>query len=299
MPVFFRFTSLVICCLFWQASTCQTVSYETSIEQWYKKRIEDLKAPDGWVNLTGLFWLEKGINRMGRKEGHAIVVPHPDMPALAGYFDVTENEVTWVTEPGCNILYDQKPVSTLIVYSRAQTNQPLLALGSLRFNIIIRGDKIGIRLRDLKSPALEQFKAPKRFATNPQWKLRATFEATPTNSIAIQNVLGQINRETSPGKLVFNYRKNTYRLDVLDEGDHWFVLFADGTSGKSTYPTGRFLYVPKVNNPGEVYIDFNQAFNPPCAFTSFATCPIPPPQNRLPFAVTAGEQYDTHVPERK
>ena len=299
MLVFFRLVTLLIGCLCCQTSTCQTISYEASIEQWHKKRIEDLKAPDGWVNLTGLFWLEKGINRLGSTKGHAIEIHHPDMPALAGYFDVSENEVQWVTESGCNIVYNQKPVTSLIVYSRLQTNQPQLAIGSLRFNIIIRGDKIGIRLRDLTSPALEQFKAPQRFVVNRQWKMRASFEANPTNTIAIQNVLGQINRETSPGKLVFTYRKKTYRLDALDEGDHWFVLFADGTSGKSTYPTGRFLYVPKVTNPSEVFIDFNQAFNPPCAFTPFATCPLPPPQNRLPFAVTAGEQYETHAPGSK
>ena len=213
------------------------------------------------------------------------------MPALAGYFEWVNQDVYWVTEPGIVITENGVPVSKQLVYSRDLKSIPQLALQDLRFTVIVRGDKIGIRMRDLHSPALDSFHTIPRFPVNRSWKLKAYFEPRESGKIEILNVLGQVNRENSPGKLAFTYQQKTYRLDVLEEGDHWFILFADATSGKTTYPTGRFLYVRQKKAGDEIYIDFNQAFNPPCAFTPYATCPLPPPQNRLPFAVDAGEQY--------
>lgn len=276
-----------------QVTWSQKLSYKDSVNNWYQQRITDLKASDGWVNLSGLFWLEKGIQTMGSAKDNTIIVNHPDMPQRAGRFSVSEGEVKWSSHPESRVYLNNQLVDTLLVYSGTH-NAPLLSIGSLRFNIIQRGDKIGIRLRDLNAPALQSFKAPERFPVNPNWKIKAGFVANQSGTIAIQNVLGQVNREASPGQLVFNYGSSTYRLDVLREGNQWFVLFADATSGKTTYPTGRFLYVPITTGNEPIHLDFNLAFNPPCAFTTYATCPIPPPQNRLPFAVTAGEKYRPH-----
>ncbi len=287
---------LILACLFvFQVSFAQKLTYEDSVNSWYRQRIIDLKAPDGWVNLAGLFWLEKGKNTLGSGNDNSIKVNHPDMPTHAGTFEVAGDEVRWTTHPGSQVLHNNAAITSLLVYSSSQSSQPQLAIGSLRMNIIIRGDKTGIRLRDLQSAAIKQFKAPARFPINQQWKIKARFKPSPSATIAIQNVLGQVNRQASPGQLVFTYQKKTYQLDVLNEGDQWFVLFADATSGKTTYPTGRFLYVPKNKEGEEVYLDFNLAFNPPCAFTNFATCPLPPPQNRLPFAIIAGEKYKAHA----
>lgn len=294
MPYLHRLHLILACLFIYQICCAQKLTYEDSVNNWYRQRIIDLKAPDGWVNLAGLFWLEKGKNTIGSGKDNFIKVNHPDMPAHAGTFEVAGEEVRWTTHPGSQVLYNNAAITSLLVYSSSQSSQPQLAIGSLRMNIIIRGDKIGIRMRDLQSPAISQFKAPSRFPTHQQWKIKARFVPSSSATIAIQNVLGQVNRETSPGQLVFTYQKKTYQLDVLNEGDQWFVLFADATSGKTTYPTGRFLYVPKNKEGEEVYLDFNLAFNPPCAFTNFATCPIPPPQNRLPFAVIAGEKYKAH-----
>ena len=213
------------------------------------------------------------------------------MPVLAGYFEWVNQEVNWVTEPGIAVTENNVPVNKQMVYSQDMKNIPQLALQDLRFTVIARGDKIGIRMRDLHSPALDSFHTIPRFPVNRSWKLKAYFEPKESGKIEILNVLGQVNRENSPGKLAFTYQQKTYWLDVLEEGDQWFILFADATSGKTTYPTGRFLYVTQKKPGEEIYIDFNQAFNPPCAFTPYATCPLPPPQNRLPFAVIAGEQY--------
>ena len=289
-----RLLFLFIYLLLVQVTWSQKMSYKDSVNNWYRQRITDLKAPDGWVNLSGLYWLEKGSQSMGSAKDNTIIVNHLDMPQLAGNFYVTDQEVKWITHPASRVYLNNQRIDSLIVYSVITHQAPQLAIGSLRFNIIQRGDKIGIRLRDLNAPTLQSFKAPERFPVNPNWKIKASFVANQSGTIAIQNVLGQVNREASPGQLVFNYGTATYRLDVLREGNQWFVLFADATSGKTTYPTGRFLYVPMSVGNDPIYIDFNLAFNPPCAFTDYATCPIPPPQNRLPFAVTAGEKYQSH-----
>ncbi|MBU3744882.1 MAG: DUF1684 domain-containing protein, partial [Sediminibacterium sp.] len=200
-----------------------------------------------------------------------------------------------VTEPGVVVSLQNQPIEKMVMMEKEGGSFPQLALKKFRWNIIVRGDKIGVRFRDLASPALLSFTDIPRFPVLPKWKISARFEPRVANTIEILNVLGQKNQEVSPGKLVFNYQQKTYGLDVLEEGDQWFILFADATSGHTTYPTGRFLYVPKKSSGELVFIDFNQAFNPPCAFTTFATCPIPPPQNRLPFAITAGEKYEPHA----
>jgi uncharacterized protein (DUF1684 family) len=290
----FRIHLIFLALLFSLSSSSQQRTYEDSVKNWYQQRLIDLKAPDGWINLTGLFWLEKGKTSVGRDNKNGIIINHPDMPEWAGDITVTENEIIWTTHPGSRVLLNNEAVYTTVIFNPTETSQPQLAIGSLRFNVIIRGEKKGIRLRDLNAPALRQFKAPPRFPVNQIWKIPAYFEPTSTGTITIQNVLGQVNNEASPGQLVFTYQQKTYRLDVLNEGNYWFVLFVDATSGKTTYPTGRFLYVAKNKEANQIYMDFNLAFNPPCAFTNFATCPIPPPQNRLPFAISAGEKYLGH-----
>ena len=276
---------------FYSKATAQSGNYSDSINRWQQQRIQDLKAPNGWVNLVGLFWLQPGINRLGSSTSNELILTHPNMPVLAGYFEWVTQEVNWVTEPGITVTENNVPVNKQLVYSQDMKSIPQLALQDLRFTVIARGDKIGIRMRDLHSPALDSFHTIPRFPVNRSWKLKAYFEPRESGKIEILNVLGQVNRENSPGKLAFTYQQKMYRLDVLEEGDQWFILFADATNGKTTYPTGRFLYVTQKKPGEEIYIDFNQAFNPPCAFTPYATCPLPPPQNRLPIAVDAGEQY--------
>jgi len=291
-----KFRFLLFISLFIYTNTiAQKSSYKDSVNLWHQQRMQDLRAPDGWINLAGLFWLQPGVNRMGSGTENELIFQHPDMPVKAGYFEWINNQVFWVTEPGIPVFLQNQPIDKILMKGSDAGSFPQLTLKNFRWNIIVRGDKIGVRFRDLASPALQSFKDIPRFPVLAQWKISAYFEPRIAEKIEILNVLGQKNLEASPGKLVFNYQQKTYRLDVLEEGDQWFILFADSTSGKTTYPTGRFLYVPK-KNPGElVFIDFNKAFNPPCAFTTFATCPIPPPQNRLPFAITSGEKYKAHA----
>jgi uncharacterized protein (DUF1684 family) len=166
---------------------------------------------------------------------------------------------------------------------------------SFSWTIIKREDKIGVRFRDLKSSNVLLFKGIAHFPINKQFKIKAVLQPPVTSFLMISNVLGQQVASKNAGKLQFTYQGKPYSLDVIDEGgNQLFITFADGTSGVTTYGAGRFIYIDQPDANGNTFIDFNQAFNPPCAFTKFATCPLPPPQNLLPFAINAGEKNYGH-----
>ena len=260
------------------------------MQTWQQKRIQALKDPNGWINLTGLFWLKPGKNSVGSAPTNDFVYQHKNMPSKAGYFLWENQQVYWVSNSGINIKINDSLITKALVFEEGKEQAPLMALGSLRWNIIQREEKIGVRLRDLASPLLTSFKGTERFALDSTLKLIAHLEPTQQNKLLIANVLGQISPLASPGKLVFNIKGTTYTLDALEEGDELFILFGDATSGEETYPAGRFLYTNKPDANGNTILDFNKAFNPPCAFTKFATCPLPPKQNILPISIKAGEK---------
>ena len=268
-------------------------SYEQQINAWHAKRIEDLKAPNGWVNLAGLFWLKQGKNSFGSASSNDIVFRNPDMPAKAGSFILDGTTVTWISEPGITVLEKDSAITRAVIFQRANSPAPLLTLNHFRWNIIQRDEKIGIRFRDVKSPALAKFIDIPRYKVDSNWRVNAYLEEAPNSFVSITNVLGQTNQQTTPGKLVFTINNQTYRLDALEESPgELFIIFGDATSGKETYPAGRFMYVKKTAHGETTLLDFNKAFNPPCAFSEFATCPLPPKQNILPIAIKAGEKYE-------
>jgi uncharacterized protein (DUF1684 family) len=265
-------------------------SFQEDMAEWKQKRIAALKAPNGWLNLTGLFWLKPGKNSFGSDASNEFVYHHKDMPKKAGYFLFEDHQVYWVTAENVKITIKDSVVSKVLVYEEGKQSAPLMALGNLRWNIIQRDDKIGIRLRDLQAPIVNAFKGCERYKDDSTWRLNARFEKKQENKLLITNVLGQTNAQESPGKLIFTIAGKEYQLDALGEGKELFILFGDATSGKETYPAGRFLYADLPDENGNTIIDFNKAFNPPCAFTIFATCPLPPKQNILPIAIKAGEK---------
>ncbi len=265
-------------------------SFTADMSEWKQKRIAALKAPNGWLNLTGLFWLKPGKNSFGSDPSNEIVYQHKDMPKKAGYFLFENHQVYWVSAENVKVNIKDSSVTKVLIYEEGKQGAPLLALGNLRWNIIQRDDKIGIRLRDLQAPIVTAFKGCERFKDDSSWRLNARFEKKQENKLLITNVLGQTNAQESPGKLIFSIAGKEYQLDALGEGNELFILFGDATSGKSTYPAGRFLYTDLPDANGNTIIDFNKAFNPPCAFTIFATCPLPPKQNILPIAIKAGEK---------
>jgi uncharacterized protein (DUF1684 family) len=277
-------------------------AYRREIEAWQHNRDVRLRAEGGWLSLAGLFWLKPGENRFGaradRDGGNDIVLPAHSSPPKAGSFLVDGSKVEVVVAPGVAVTLAGKPVTRTVLRSDAGGREPdVLALGSLTMQVIERQGRLAIRLKDAKSQARQQFKGLRYYPINPRYRVLARFVAHPKPvSIPIPNVLGHSDHLPSPGYVELALGGKTFRLDpVIEEpgAQELFFIFRDQTAGKTTYGSGRFLYAPLPRN-GTVLLDFNKAYSPPCAFTPYATCPLPPDQNRLPIAIEAGELSDAH-----
>lgn len=271
-------------------------THADEIEDWKRARVRALKATDGWLNLEGLFWLEEGKNTVGSDEKNNIVFPKSKIKAQSGYFFRKGDSVWLVPDANSAFVINGKRITQKTLIFSNPEDMVLVSSGSLQFNIIKRSEKIGIRLRDFQSKNLTQFKGISYFPTDSSWKIKAQFiKPAFKQHIIIKNALGQENPTELAGKIRFEYKGNFYTLDAISEGEYLLVVMGDNTSGISTYAAGRFLYIRKTDaEKDDFHIDFNMAYNPPCVFTPFATCPIPPPQNMLPFEVTAGEKMYEH-----
>jgi hypothetical protein len=270
--------------------TCfSQAAYLEEIRQFDSSRVAYLKSDYGWLNLAGLLWLSEGRNSFGSDPKSKIVFPGVGIPAHAGYFELNNGVVTMITEPGSGITVDGKFRERAVVYHPDSTRLPVSAMGALRWTIKKSDDQYGFRLRDLEHHAVKEFRGLERFPVDSSWRVRSYLQKS-SGGIPITNVLGQTIKLESPGKLIFKLQGREYSLDALWEGDQLYIIFGDETSGVTTYPSGRYLYASKPGADGYTILDFNKAFNPPCAFTEFATCPIPPKQNWLPLAVVAGEK---------
>jgi uncharacterized protein (DUF1684 family) len=270
--------------------------YHGQIEDWRKRRDERLRADNGWLTLAGLFWLEEGDNTFGSDASNALVFP-AGVPARAGLFRRAGHTVTIEVEAGVTITHDGAPVTTMELGSDVRGEPTLLRLDSFTISVIERGkDDVGIRLKDSNSLVLKEFTGIECFPIDPRWRVRARFEPyDPPKTISIPNAYGTVLDETCLGAVVFDLDRTRCRLEAISEasGD-LFLIFSDATSGVSTYGGGRYLYADAPRSGAHVILDFNMAYNPPCSFTPFATCPLPPPQNVLPVAIEAGEKQYGH-----
>ncbi len=268
-------------------------AYRAEIEAWRAERDEGLRAEDGWLTLAGLFWLEEGAGTFGSAPDNAVVFPAGKAPAKLGTFHREGEKVTLEVTPGLGLEADGQEVTAprLELASDAGGKPTLLSIGSLTFHVIQRPGKVGIRLKDKESPVLRGFTGIESFAIDPAWRIEARFEPyDPPKTIKVPNIIGGSFDETSPGALVFERDGASYRLEPTGEADEeMFLVFGDATNGHETYGGGRFLYVPPPKD-GKAIVDFNKAYNPPCVFTPYATCPLPPRQNKLELRITAGEK---------
>lgn len=271
--------------------------YLKEIQNWQQKRLARLKSPTGWLNLAGLFWLKPGENTCGADAANALLFPKDKTPAFLGAFILQDSLVTFRAQSGLKVTHNDSVISSIIMRHDLQSEPTQLAFESLSWTIIKRGDKYGVRLRDHEHPLLREFAGLETFPVDSTWRLTAQFEPyDPPRKIAVPNILNTIDEEPAPGALVFKINGQTYRLDAIGSmaDEELFVIFADATNGRETYGAGRFLYVPTPVN-GNAVIDFNKAYNPPCAFTPYATCPLPPKQNVLPIRIIAGEKNYTQA----
>jgi hypothetical protein len=269
-------------------------AYKQEIEMWQGHRLANLKKQDGWLTLVGLFWLNAGENKFGSDSANPIQLPKGKAPGLAGSLWLENGHVRLAAHPAVEITADGKPITELDLRDDTDDSGPtILKLGSLLINVVKRGERIGVRVKDTESSTHREFRGLDYFPIDPKWRIEARFEPyQPSKTIPITNVLSMTDDETSPGALAFDVGGNTYRIDpIIEKGEtDLFVMIADETTGRETYGAGRYLYVSPPDAAGKVVIDFNKAYSPPCAFTNFATCPLPPRQNHLPFRIEAGEK---------
>ena len=270
-------------------------AYAQELEQWKEKRLAGLKGEEGWLSLVGLHWLKEGENRLGGDPSSDVPLPEGKAPAAAGSLFLSNGAVRIEARPDSGITSEGKPVTSLELRADTPGKPTVLRLGTLAFHVIKRGERLGLRVRDAESPERTNFRGLEYFPADERWRVEARFEPHE-KTIPITNVLGMEEDTPSPGSLVFDIDGKTYKLDALtEEGEpQFFVIFSDATSGKETYGAGRYLYADPPDASGKVVVDFNKAYSPPCAFTKYATCPLPPDQNRLPLRVEAGEKYAGH-----
>ena len=271
-----------------------SAAYTASIKHFDSLRHKALTDKNGWLNLAGLYWLKPGDNTFGSAAKNTLVFKHKNMPAVIGKFKVTANRISFEFEKGIS-KFPNDYSEEIVLFDAANKTDTSIVFNQFKWSIIKREDKIGVRFRDLKNPALAAFKGNKRFPIDEKWNLPAKLLPPDPSGLFITNVLGQTTAQDYAGKISFEYQGKNYVLDAINEGPgDLFVVFGDATNGVNTYHTGRFVYVNRPDKNGNTFIDFNKAFNPPCAYTPYATCPIPPKQNILPFKVTAGEISDKH-----
>jgi uncharacterized protein (DUF1684 family) len=265
-------------------------AYQQSFDKWKSELTEDLKQE--WLPLAGLFWLKPGENSFGTDPKNAIVFPKG--PVQAGSFNLEGKNVTAKFESSANATIAGKAVTTVELQPDTSGNATVVAIGTLRFHVIVRGEHIGIRVKDEESDAVRQYRGPVFFPLDLSYRVTAAWVPSDgKQTVDVPNVLGDVTPTPIAGTAVFKVNGQELRLTDLggDATGELFFVFGDPTSRTNTYPGGRFLKAGPVSN-GTVIIDFNRAYNPPCSVTPYATCPLAPKENRLTMAIPAGEQYD-------
>ncbi len=267
--------------------------YRQCLEEWKAGRVASLKGETGYLNLAGLFWLSSGVNTFGSGAGNDLKFPAIAMPEM-GTFELGENKVVMNVRPGADVRMDGNPVSRVQIADDTSEQPGVVTFGSLAWSVIRRDDRFAVRLRDFEHPALRTFPPIDYFPTDESLRVAARLQRYQRPRIVrIDTVIEGLDyNPTSPGLLRFDIGGQSFELEAYNAGDEFLLVFGDATSGRETYPAGRFLYAGKPGKDGVVVLDFNTAQNPPCAYNDFATCPVASPRNRLTIRILAGERFD-------
>lgn len=282
--------ALVLALALSTAAADVTPAYRAEIEKYRKDRIAELTAPNGWLAVQGLFWLHDGANPAGSDPASEIKLP-PRTPKKAGVFTLKDKTVTFTPEPGTAVTSAGKPVETF-TFDPQKGEDSAVTINGVTLFVIRRSDKIGVRMLDPESDARKHFDGLKYFPLDATYRVKAKFiPYEKRKTVQVPNVLGQLVPMESPGRVEFTLDGKPYSLEpVYETAKHedLFFIFKDLTSRTETYAAGRFLHTP-LPKDGVVDLDFNRAYNPPCAFTDFATCPLPVKENQLQVRIPAGE----------
>jgi uncharacterized protein (DUF1684 family) len=267
--------------------------FEASLAAWKSGRAERLRRPDGWLTVVGLAWLRPGENAVGSGPEAVVRLPAERAPARLGTIRLEGPRATFTAAPGAAVTVAGRPVSEIALASDADpAGATRLEHGSLTLYLIARGDRLGVRIKDARAAALAAFRGLDYYPADRRWRIEGRFEPAPAGSrLEIPDSTGGTQTIDQPGWVRIELGGVTHRLIAFDDtGDgRLFLVFGDRTNGRETYGGGRFLYTDPPRD-GKVLLDFNRAYNPPCVFTPWATCPLPPPGNKLPVAIEAGEK---------
>lgn len=264
--------------------------------EWKSKRLTSVSGPYGWASLAGLHWLPEGISWVGANPSNQLVLHSKSAPPCLGRFERLGPRVVFTPDPHSAPTIDGARLTSTTLVSDTPGPASVIESGDLRVVLIQRGEsseRLGLRVRDPNSPSRLEFHGLHYFPYDPKWRFVARFEPHPSpQTRRFADVTGGIERMTSPGVVVFSLNGIEYRLDAVEDTEEkdLFILFRDQTSGRSTYGSGRFVHAPMPDASGHLVLDFNFAYTPPCAFTPFATCPLPNRQNHLPLGIKAGEK---------
>lgn len=270
------------------ASFSQGSEYEKEIMAFRKIRIDSLQHENGYLNLSGLFWLKEGENTIGADPKNDFVFPAEHSDSFLGKIILNNGVVRFKSSQANQVFSSGQAVSEMIIFQDKKV--VVLEQKSLRWFIIKRGEKYALRLRDLEGEYVRNFKGIDYFSIDSSWRIKAKFVPTYGKKLNITDITGRNYLEDSPGELHFTIKGKKYTLEAGGTADEFFIVFGDLTNKKTTYGGGRFLYASAPDKKGNVILDFNKSLNPPCEFTPFATCPLPTKKNRMNLEITAGEK---------
>ena len=275
--------------------TQQEISeFEAATAEYQRDREARLRAPNGWLSLAGLFWLNEGENTLGSSEECAIVLPAPWCPPAVGSiaFDGAEARITLAEGIDATLEADGSPVTQRFLKSDAEGTPDRIQIGPVSLTLIVRGGRHAIRVCNNEAPTRTEFKGNVWYPAAPQYRVNAVYTPyDPPRTLTIVDAIGDHSEVPCPGSVSFEIEGVQCSLDVQIAGDELFINFKDLTCGDTSYPPGRFLYAP-LPVDGQTVLDFNQAYTPPCGFTPYATCPLPPAQNHLKVRIPAGERWE-------
>lgn len=281
--------------------------HRDSIERWHAFRRNAIYGTSGWATLLGLWWVKPGETTVGSDSSNTITLPRDRSPKRLGSFFVGGDSTWFVAAPGVKVTVDtmKQTVATARMHNDFEVPATVLRAGPLTLHYIVREDrgefKHAFRIKDTSNVARNDPAPIRYFPTDIQWRVQARFTKSPKpDSLNIISVLGTETRMEHPGDVHFTLKGTQYSLMVIrepeDHGKDLFVMFTDSTNRKETYPATRYVWVAPADSLGRTVVDFNKAFNPPCAFTKFATCPFPPKGNHLPLRIEGGE-WNPHYGE--
>lgn len=270
--------------------------YVKEVNDWHEGRIDNLEGPEDWLKLAGLYRIEEGTHTFGADSTNDFIFPPK---AAADIGTISRNDTTIIMEinDDVTVTQDQDSISEVSMIPSKYPSGTRLAHRSFRFFLVETHTRYYLRLVDDEHPNIAAFNGIERFPIKPKWKVKAQFRPfDEPKPITLPDVVNEGIPDTVYGRLEFTIDGEEFSLAPLHnpaEDDKLFIIFGDETNGDSTYGGGKYLYIPMPDENGETYLDFNKSYNPPCVFTEFATCALPPPQNRLSIEIPAGEKmYD-------